>query len=234
MKLLTKQEITNKKATERKVEIDEGIKLARKVDGLRQIVSEEEKSLARFRSESLSHMRAEIKPLVEEKESLSEEIEKLKQQRNLLRAPLDKEWSEVRSHQARLVAQEESLDEKISKLQMSEEHINEKVRQLVLEEERIEDARASANESIEDAEAFKKQAIEELADARNEAQVLAMNYELKAQELLDREGRIAARERDAHNFDRKNSAEERRLREWNIALNDKYQTLLRTQKELRK
>jgi len=54
MRLLAKREVDQRKSVERARDIDEGMKLARQVDTLRETKAEEEASLARFRTESIS------------------------------------------------------------------------------------------------------------------------------------------------------------------------------------
>lgn len=75
MKLLDKQDIQKRKATERKSEVDEGMKLARKVDELRRAGAEEESKLSAFRLMSLKAIQAEIDDRIAARDMLSAEIE---------------------------------------------------------------------------------------------------------------------------------------------------------------
>jgi chromosome segregation ATPase len=61
MKLLDKKKIVEIKAKERQTEINEGIKLAKRIDSLREIQAEEEKSLAVFRNATLKKINDDIK-----------------------------------------------------------------------------------------------------------------------------------------------------------------------------
>lgn len=78
MKLLRKNEINVAKSNERKIEIDTGLALARKVDSLREMVSKEEKNLQMFRDETTKIVQAEIDDLIKERDELRDEIEELK------------------------------------------------------------------------------------------------------------------------------------------------------------
>lgn len=78
MKLLSKIEINTLKSVERKKEIDEGVKLAKKVDTLREVASKEESNLRKFRIETLAIIQSEINLKIKERDSLLEEIKKLK------------------------------------------------------------------------------------------------------------------------------------------------------------
>lgn len=78
MKLLDKKTISQQRSNERKMEIDEGIKLAKKIDTLRETASKEEQNLANFRQASLDVIHTEIRTLTDEKHKLIEEIMNLK------------------------------------------------------------------------------------------------------------------------------------------------------------
>ena len=70
IKLLTKQEINLRKANEKRLEIEEGRKLASRVDNLRELVAQEEASLASFRAKTVANIGAEIKKLEQEKQTV--------------------------------------------------------------------------------------------------------------------------------------------------------------------
>ena len=70
MKLLKKSEINTLKAQERKAEIDQGLKLSRRVDVLRETAAQEEASLEAFRRSSIKAINEEIKQLTYVRDSL--------------------------------------------------------------------------------------------------------------------------------------------------------------------
>lgn len=77
MRLLPKQEVNDRLKESRRIEIDEGAKLARKIDTLRETALKEEANLTKFREESIKIVTEEIKKLIEKKETLLKEIELL-------------------------------------------------------------------------------------------------------------------------------------------------------------
>lgn len=85
MKLLSQTEVNKLKGNERKQLIDEGVKLAKKVDLLRETSAKEEANLAKFRTESLRTLREEIEVLVREKLSLCEELKGLREEKERLK-----------------------------------------------------------------------------------------------------------------------------------------------------
>ncbi len=95
MKLLSRLEINNLKGGERKKEIDEGVKLAKKIDLLRETAAKEEANLAKFRTESLKIIREEIFDLTNFKQKIMEEIMALKNARADLQLKFNRERDEI-------------------------------------------------------------------------------------------------------------------------------------------
>lgn len=83
MKLLSKREIDASKALERKLEVDEGRKLAEKVDMLRRLYAEEQAKFARFRDETIHAVLGEIRILIEERDSLRSKVRQLRTEADL-------------------------------------------------------------------------------------------------------------------------------------------------------
>lgn len=77
MKLLSKNEVQGLQTKERGVEIGEGLKLARKIDVLRETAAKEESNLAKFRMETLRIIRGEIDGQIRVKTALIQEIAEL-------------------------------------------------------------------------------------------------------------------------------------------------------------
>lgn len=95
IKLLPKSEVAKAQAAEQKRHIDEGVKLARRVDNLREVAAQEEASLERFRRETLAKIHVETAQAKEERDTVRKEVAELKEERKKLMRPLDKEWQEV-------------------------------------------------------------------------------------------------------------------------------------------
>ena len=95
MRLLTKKEIKNKSDEVRKMEIDEGHKLAKQIAGIRRTKAEEEIALEKFRSETVKNIQSELEPLQRELEEVKKELSDARKTRDELLEPLDAEWKEV-------------------------------------------------------------------------------------------------------------------------------------------
>lgn len=77
MKLLSREDIAKQKSSERKSEVDEGIKLARKIDVLRETASNEETKLSKFRAEGLKQLKEDIDGLMSLKTALERDVQTL-------------------------------------------------------------------------------------------------------------------------------------------------------------
>jgi hypothetical protein len=80
MRLLPKQEASILQASKKRAEIDEGLKLARRVDSLREIAATEEASLALFREKTLKAISADIKKLEDERSGVQTAVNTLRQE----------------------------------------------------------------------------------------------------------------------------------------------------------
>lgn len=104
-KLLSKNEIDKAKNLDKAREIAEGLKISRRVDALRNLQANEEKSLEDFKVQTLSAIQAEISGLVFSKETLIEEI-------RVLRSEKERGLKEVEVKKKNLDILADSLDEK--------------------------------------------------------------------------------------------------------------------------
>lgn len=89
MKLLDKKTIEVQKSNERKREVEEGMKLARSVDTLRETHSKEQINLKKFRDATLKSIKEECNVLEVQKNALLNEITALEEKRLQAQQPLD-------------------------------------------------------------------------------------------------------------------------------------------------
>lgn len=213
MRLLPKSAVEKAKALDKQREIDEGKKLATHIDSLRTLAATEEKNLTDFREKSLKAVQVEINGKLEEKNGLEHAIKHLTGVRQALMEPLDAKWEDVNKAQKINNEWDEELTERETKVAEAHE-VNiavgkvqaKKAESLADEEARVKEVVAQALEMIDNAK-------EILAQARNDAQVIKTEDELRGQELLTRELTVAARERDASNKEAQNI----KVRKANIA-----------------
>lgn len=96
IKLLPKSEIDRKKAVEQKVAIDEGAKLAKRVDRLRELSVDTEAEFTKWRNEAIAKINDEIAQKSQEKAKIVAEVNEATTLLARLQKPLDEEWARVR------------------------------------------------------------------------------------------------------------------------------------------
>lgn len=95
MKLLTKSTVATEQAREKKSQIDEGLRIATKIDAMRQALADLESQYAKFAAGTKTEMERITAGLVEQIKSLNIEIAILELRRKALLEPLDAKWNEV-------------------------------------------------------------------------------------------------------------------------------------------
>lgn len=234
MRLLPKSEVDKAKAADRQREVDEGKKLAGKVDDLRALRAEEQKGLEAFREKTVKHIREEIDPLVARKTELEYEITQLEDKRARLLVPLDAKWREVataealcREREIEVGVIEREIDAKRANLAAHE-------RELHIESERVADERERSKEMVASSGRILSDANEALLQAQDKAHAIIAGAEGRSNDALHREVRVAARERDVAMHTEKNATWDKDLHNREVALADKYATLARTVTRLQK
>lgn len=185
LRLLQKSEIVQAKSLERKLEIDEGLKLARRIDNLRKIATEEEKSLEQFRRETTSHIYNEIALLTEQKEVLTQEVIQLLHTREKLLEPLHNEWELVKKQKVKVEEDILELHTKIDAVNEQEEILKEKLLQIEIDTKNIAIEKQSSFKELTEAVKAKKQAdlyLQEAMETRIEANSFVATAKANASE----------------------------------------------------
>lgn len=91
MKLLPKSKIHEAKAAAKKQQIDQGVQLAKRVDTVRETLSEEENNLERFRRESIARIHEETRIAGEERDTAIKERDAARSARDIALRPLTEE-----------------------------------------------------------------------------------------------------------------------------------------------
>ncbi len=234
IKLLSKQEINQRQALQRHSEIEEGRKLAKRVDNLRELAVEEEASLASFRANTLKAINADIKKATTEHEVILNQVKELRGELETGFSELKKAERVLKLKEEDLVLRENQVEKRIDLVKEKEkqvrkdfeenqtiasrlEYANSRLVQINLE---ADEKMQAANDMYEDAD-FKKAHTERL-------------YERVMKELHDKDITVASKERDliirAGHLDELKEA----LRVKELTLIDREQTLEREYKRLKK
>lgn len=229
-RLLTKSEIQAAQNADRKREIDEGVKLARKVDTLRKTSADEETRLKAYRDFALNETIEQIAERTRRRDELAKEVEMLEIRRLEALPPTVKEMEELRRADKELKATFKAFMTREKETVSREKTLQKRQEQARIEDERLAEVRASSIELLKKADEARKTAEKAQQESEKTAHETRIVYEQTLNDLAIRENAASAREKNLVLFEEKNMREETRLRIWALKIQDQYETLLRTQK----
>ena len=234
MKLLPKTEINTLKATAQKQAIDEGVKLTRRIDTLREVMASEEQSLNKFRSETLSQIHRETTEAADIRDTLLGEVRELQLAKEEALKPLtdelkliDEAREDIAKKAALNVTQALTNDTKATLLNQREEEIN----AMALRAEQREERTIEELKEAEKQKEYAQQLITDATEIHKNSVILKETTELslsERQSILDsQEASLAQKEQ---------SLEEERIRQAadRIRLNDREAVLEREFNRLKK
>lgn len=232
LRLLQKSEIAKAKAGDREREIQEGLKLAKKVDSLRELTADEETRFEKFRKETLSAIYAEIDGATSKRDERLGEVEDLEKRRKLALIPLEAEWKKVNGWSDSLHYLEDDLAHKETGLREREAEISLEETKIKNEKDRIEGLKERATENFLKSEEAKIESEEILNVSRQTLEVAEQEAETKREEATRKENDLALRELTIFETEKRQEVRHVEQDKRDRALNDKYQTLERTIKRL--
>lgn len=234
IKLLSKQEINQKQALQRHVEIEEGRKLAKRVDNLRELAVQEEASLASFRANTLKNINEEIKKATKEHEAVLNQVKELRTELETGFSELKKEERVVKLKEQDLIAREQQVEERIKLVKDKEKQVKKDFGENLTIASRLEYANAQLLKVNQEAEEKMQIANDMFEDAEFKKNQTERLYERVIKELHDKDITVASKERDliirAGHLDERTEA----LRVKELTLIDREQTLEREFKRLKK
>lgn len=229
MRLLSKNEISHNKALERKSQIDEGLKIARKVDSLRQTLLSEEQRLEIFRKSTVGEIQKQIDALILKRDELAEQVKLLEEDKKeefivKFGIELDK-----------IKAKEKLIEDGYKTNLNTEEILKNKEKNLKSQEEntqielnRVKNLKLRAEEALRLAEDNKRKASKVLENAEKEESKRLLEAAERTNYLNIREATIATQEKEIQMKIEYIAEKELEFIEREKALTDKYETLQRT------
>lgn len=217
MRLLPKLEIDKKLADERRVHVEEGRKLAQRVDSLREIASQEEASLAKFRSETIAAIHKEISSESAKLDELKNEIRLKTKERDELMEPLHATLKEISERESAVSDKEAVLASKETEIATAQDEILASGKRAAEAEKAAALARMDAAAHNTVAAEARVQAKRELVAARSEASQRSRQLDEREAALLSRESFVAERENSATLEEARLSEKRAQLdREWRL------------------
>ena len=227
MKLRDKYEVDALKALERKREVDEGAKLARSVDALRELKSAEERNLQKFHTDALARVQAEIDEKIQDLNHLKGEIEQARLQRQELQKPLTEEWHALRDAQDAFQKEKDELVQVAITFNAKQAELDSRKQAVINEEGRIADDKKRSEKLLQDASELHEQALHKEKLASQTLDDSTRESKEREERLTVREKQVAASERDIENIRKHLLTKEQSLETERIQVADMRRTLER-------
>lgn len=196
MKLLAKRDIDIQKSLDRQREIDEGVKLSRRVDALRRTQVEEEASLERFRAASVSKIHEEILRESNVRDALHTEVVRLEARREEALRPLDREMQLIATEKKELSEIGDVLFSRQAAIEKRETELALLERSVRDEEQRAKAMSREVADTLADAQEQKESALIAHTAAKRTLESVQTFKEVMEREIKERDAVCAARERD--------------------------------------
>ncbi len=206
MKLLAKSEVTKAKSLDRQREVDEGMKLAKRVDTLREVALQEERSLTRYRTETVGKIQKEVTELGDKRDALLEEVRFLAARREELSAPLNEEWDVIYLQKELLSKRETGLDGREAGIRLREADLADRQDAVTKHEQTVVYAHDDARERLQkagilkdDSERLNRDAQSILTRATTQSKSLMATAEERLAWVEAREKAAFAKEEELRN-----------------------------------
>lgn len=196
MDLLSKQQIDIAQAQERKLTIDEGKKIAERVDQLRELYSKEQSSLMAYRDGVTETIQQEIGLLLEQKAAVVEEIATLTDQMNALMKPINDRATEFDTREQANQVKEDELRRLERKLNETQGVLDSQVQDIERKEQLNVDRSAQAEIDMAEARKQKAEALAAAEQCGIDTEKAAIRLQQIKDDILYREAECAARERE--------------------------------------
>ena len=194
LKLLTKSEVSKAATLDRQREIQEGMKLAKRVDNLRETVAEEDRSLQEFRSRTLTAIMTEVEAYTTKRNLLEDEVWELEERKRLATEPLTEQELALETLRARLdEIRKEQLQKEVD-LQTLERALEERSAEVEEKSAKATELLAEASRERDDVFSDKQHTTRLLRDAQAQADRTASAQASFEEEKANTEKRLKERE----------------------------------------
>ena len=233
VKLIPKSEMAGLKAKQSAREIQEGVKIATRIDGLRSLWAKTEQDYETYKIAALSAIQGEIDGLSGKKEELTAELRQMQAKYDSLMTDISFKRSELAQSEKKLASWEKTLEKREEDAALSELDVKE--------------ASDAAKDALKSAEANERMSVRILADADSrksaaeDALATAKTVREKAyadkkdieESLGLRELSIIAKEQSMSKKEAQLAVTEKELNDAKVAVNDMRETLLRSMARLK-
>ena len=201
MKLLDPRSIAVNINEQKRIDIDNGVILARRVDTLRDTLAQEEKKLAVFKEVTVKVVQEEINTIISLLENKKEELSNLEKEKEKLLAPLTEEWNSVEKtkqivmeQKQKLVILEKEHKEKVRELKNTEKELLKEKQRIEVLKQNSDEERIKAHSMLLEAQKCLKSAQSEDSDTLHRIAQKTSELQLKEAQLSLKETSIQLKE----------------------------------------
>jgi hypothetical protein len=235
MRLLPKSEVSVAKAAEKKRDIDEGLKLARRIDNLRELTATEDAIFRKFRNETIAKIHEETTKEQNKLDTLKGEVKVYERRKEEAQKPLDEEWIKVAEAKSELDRRREVANETESLLDSRERDTGDTLKRANSTLARAKTREGMANDRLQDADRTLVDAKLVNEKALRLKERVDEHRQKVDKELLHRDAMASSRERSVTIREEAATVREKNNRDETIRLADMRATLEReTQRRLKK
>ena len=227
MKIPSPRTIQTNINEERRMDIDNGIKLARKVDGLRETISELEQKHALFIEGTTTELQRRTEELSLEISLKEKQVKDLEQDRQKLLEPFVIKWEEVYEKEEQLIKETDKLNLLKKELTDYKSELDEREKNLSQEEERIVNLKKQIKVQVERVTDSSLQAQNTLLNAQEHERLVLSQLEEKTSVIVKKEKELSLRETNILTREEKLEEEEKEIINEKIRLADQRATLQR-------
>lgn len=196
-RLLAKRDIDARKAQDLRRERDEGAKLAKTVDALRELKSEEEARIEKWRIQTMNETQKSLNEKILELESLASDIQKKRKEWEELMEPLDRQWFRyVKVENAKIEDGKSFLTSEQEKLNSQAQVLDEKAISLTRKEQKIADERTEMSRIFEVASEKLFEAEHTLESARGRSERILASAIERDKDSQERSEKVSRREKN--------------------------------------
>lgn len=234
MKIPEKKVANNQAQELKRQQIAEGTLMVEKIEALRKALNSLQDQHKHFIEQSKEEMQRETSELFGQKETIKAEVVSLTAVREELRRPLDKEWKELRDAQTIFERSKEKFEVKDGKLDARERELKNREARIDVTLERAEEAQIESEQRSKDAKIAKEDAEYALKAMQNNKQNADEEIAKRMEEMKKKEDSVEFEKQGVEHVKKLNALKEKELNDRERAINDKYATLLRTEKRIKK
>lgn len=230
MRLLDKKTIAKDVASQRRVQIDEGIALATKVDKLRQTHSSLESQYHNYASQLSEELKTTLRGLEEGIVAKKKELVAIEEERQRLLEPLTQKQAEISEKEENLSLLQEEMYGKRASLTLFSQELDERSNKVIEDETFIADMKKQLNVQIKKVAQSSIDAQDMLLAAQTEKKKILDKVNAKLNKAEQDDERLAIWERELKIKENNLTREEENIINIKIQLADQRKTLERALK----